>query len=167
MWASLSCSQSLKSWKLLSMMLSVYNRYGLYYAEVYSLYTLLWIFILNGYWISKNAFPASIEIIIWFLSYILLLYPLQCSCLENPRDGGAWWAAVYGVTQSQTQLKWLSSSSCDCSVSVAWSSWMLNYSCILDHGVWFSQCIVGSHLLICCWGFFLLYILCSWKMLCL
>ena len=37
--------------------------------------------------------------------------PLQCSCLENPRDGGAWWAAVYGVTQSRTQLKWLSSSS--------------------------------------------------------
>ena len=28
--------------------------------------------------------------------------PLQCSCLENPRDGGAWWAAIYGVTQSQT-----------------------------------------------------------------
>ena len=37
--------------------------------------------------------------------------PLQCSCLENPRDGEAWWAAVYGVTQSQTWLKWLSSSS--------------------------------------------------------
>ena len=36
--------------------------------------------------------------------------PLQCSCLENPRDGGAWWAAVYGVTQSQTRLKQLSSS---------------------------------------------------------
>ena len=31
--------------------------------------------------------------------------PLQYSCLENPRDGGAWWAAVYGVTQSQTRLK--------------------------------------------------------------
>ena len=31
--------------------------------------------------------------------------PLQCSCLENPRDSGAWWAAVYGVTQSRTQLK--------------------------------------------------------------
>ena len=31
--------------------------------------------------------------------------PLQCSCLENPRDGGAWWAAVYGVTQSQIRLK--------------------------------------------------------------
>ena len=31
--------------------------------------------------------------------------PLQCSCLENPRDGTAWWAAVYGVTQSRTQLR--------------------------------------------------------------
>ena len=37
--------------------------------------------------------------------------PLQCSCLENPRDGGAWWAAVYAVAQSQTRLKRLSSSS--------------------------------------------------------
>ena len=36
--------------------------------------------------------------------------PLQCSCLENPRDRGAWWAAVYGVTQSRTRLKRLSSS---------------------------------------------------------
>ena len=36
--------------------------------------------------------------------------PLQCSCLENPRDRGAWWAAVYRVAQSQTWLKWLSSS---------------------------------------------------------
>ena len=35
--------------------------------------------------------------------------PLQCSCLENPRDWGAWWADVYGVTQSQTRLKQLSS----------------------------------------------------------
>ena len=37
--------------------------------------------------------------------------PLQCSCLENPRDGGAWWAAVYGVAQSRTRLMQLSSSS--------------------------------------------------------
>ena len=37
--------------------------------------------------------------------------PLQCSCLENPRDRGAWWAAVSGVAQSRTRLKWLSSSS--------------------------------------------------------
>ena len=37
--------------------------------------------------------------------------PLQCSCLENPKEGGAWWAAIYGVAQSQTQLKRQSSSS--------------------------------------------------------
>ena len=37
--------------------------------------------------------------------------PLQCSCLENPRDGEGWWAAIYGATQSRTWLKWLSSSS--------------------------------------------------------
>ena len=36
--------------------------------------------------------------------------PLQCSCLENPRDGVAWWVAIYGVAQSRTRLKWLSSS---------------------------------------------------------
>ena len=36
--------------------------------------------------------------------------PLQCSCLKNPRDGGAWWAAVYGVAQSRTRLKRCSSS---------------------------------------------------------
>ena len=35
--------------------------------------------------------------------------PLQCSCLENPRDGGAWWAAIYGVTQGHTRLEQLSS----------------------------------------------------------
>ena len=37
--------------------------------------------------------------------------PLQCSCLENPRDSRAWWAVVYGVSQSRTRLKQLSSSS--------------------------------------------------------
>ena len=45
------------------------------------------------------------------LSCIVKVNPLHCSCLENPRDGGAWWAAVYGVTQSWTRLKRLSSSS--------------------------------------------------------
>ena len=38
--------------------------------------------------------------------------PLQCSCLENPRDGGDWWAAISGVAQSRTRLERLSSSSC-------------------------------------------------------
>ena len=42
--------------------------------------------------------------------------PLQCSCLENPRDGGAWWAAVYGVAQSRTRLKRLNSSSSSSSI---------------------------------------------------
>ena len=48
--------------------------------------------------------------------------PLQCSCLENPRDGGAWWAAVYGVAQSWTRLKRLSSSSSSkwLSLSLSW-----------------------------------------------
>ena len=68
--------------------------------------------------------------------------PLQCSCLENPRDGGAWWAGVYGVAQSWTRLKQLSGSSSNpfttCSVEIIpevgrlisdvdlgtwWSSW--------------------------------------------
>ena len=45
--------------------------------------------------------------------------PLQCSCLENPRDGGAWWEAVYGVTQSRTRLKQLSSSSSKVGMAVS------------------------------------------------
>ena len=55
--------------------------------------------------------------------------PLQCFCLENPRDGGAWWAAVYGVTQSRRRLKRLSSS----------SSWKVNswiqtvFQCFFHH----------------------------------
>ena len=52
-------------------------------------------------------------------------HPLQCSCLENPRDGGAWWAAIYGVAQSQTQLTRLSSS------SILFSEYCNRYSKIL------------------------------------
>ena len=54
--------------------------------------------------------------------------PLQCSCLENPRDEEAWWAAVYGVPQSQTWLMWLSCSSID------------HYNILYSHG-FFSGCI--------------------------
>ena len=54
---------------------------------------------------------------------------LQCSCLENPRDGGAWWAAVSGVAQSQTRLKRLSSSSS--SSSSTWYRAQLG-----EHGQW-------------------------------
>ena len=45
--------------------------------------------------------------------------PLQCSCLESSRDGGAWWAAVYGVAQSRTRLKRLSSSSRDSILTIS------------------------------------------------
>ena len=59
--------------------------------------------------------------------------PLQCSCLENPRDRGAWWASVYGVPQSRTRLKRLSSSSSratrKCSINVVNEHKLLwNYS---------------------------------------
>ena len=62
------------------------------------------------------SFPLRINI---FYYLVVNLYnsiregngnPLQYSCLENPRDGGAWWAAVYAVAQSRTRLKRLSSS---------------------------------------------------------
>ena len=46
--------------------------------------------------------------------------PLQCSCLENPRDGVAWWAAVSGVAQSRTRLKRLSSSSSSMLLFAPW-----------------------------------------------
>ena len=65
--------------------------------------------------------------------------PLQCSCLENPRDKGDWWTALYGVTQSRTRLKRLSSSSSDyglftCSASYCgslcfWRKWSTYLIC--------------------------------------
>ena len=63
--------------------------------------------------------------------------PLQCSCLENPRDGGAWWAAVYDVAQSQTRLKRLSSSSSSMVVLVL----VLKGISILSYTVAVSICI--------------------------
>ena len=58
--------------------------------------------------------------------------PLQCSCLENPRDGGAWWAAVSGVTQSRTRLKRLSSSSSSSIVKLHCISNQVN-SCVFNN----------------------------------
>ena len=61
--------------------------------------------------------------------------PLQCSCLENPRDGGAWWAAVYRIAQSQTRLKWLSSSSSPKLVinEIFTKGWMKNQTVIYPY----------------------------------
>ena len=57
---------------------------------------------------------------------------LQCSCLENPRDRGAWWAAVYGVAQSQTRLKRLSSRSSRQGSQACCSPWGLKESDTTD-----------------------------------
>ena len=54
--------------------------------------------------------------------------PLQCSCLENPRDGGSWWAVVYGVAQSWTQLKQLSSSRSSSSSTIENWTWLCPFS---------------------------------------
>ena len=64
--------------------------------------------------------------------------PLQCSCLENPRDGGAWWAAICGVAQSRT-LKRLSSS------SSSWSCKWLLFSC-----TWWDCSLIGLYLDLVC-----------------
>ena len=63
--------------------------------------------------------------------------PLQCSCLENPRDGGAWWAAIYGVAQSRTRLKRLSSSSS--SYVMAPNRLILEFMCL--HAKLFQSCL--------------------------
>ena len=58
--------------------------------------------------------------------------PLQCSCLQNPRDWGAWWAAVSGVAQSRTRLKQLSSSSSSWFLRVPWTAKRLNQSILKE-----------------------------------
>ena len=74
--------------------------------------------------------------------------PLQCSCLENPRDGGAWWAAVYGVTQSWTGLKRRSSSSSSSSITFLKKAIYLNknstfhlYSMIFESNIRYLQIV--------------------------
>ena len=62
--------------------------------------------------------------------------PLQCSCLENPRDRAAWWAAVYGVAQSQTWLKRLSRSSSSFLLLEIMLSWSFIVVCFLNFQEW-------------------------------
>ena len=73
---------------------------------------------------------------------------LQCSCLENPRDGGAWWAAVYGVTQSRTQLKRLSSSSSRTAAHQA--SLSITNSRSLFKLMSIESVMPSNHLILCC-----------------
>ena len=70
--------------------------------------------------------------------------PLQCSCLENPRDGGAWWAAVYGVAQSQTRLSDFTFTS----HSHALEKEMATHSSVLAWRIPGTGSLVGCHL----WG---------------
>ena len=72
--------------------------------------------------------------------------PLQCPCLENPRDGGAWWVTIYGVAQSQTQLKQLSSNSSRGNIfnnyeQFAYSYLLIEFKCHvikMNQSTWFS-----------------------------
>ena len=80
---------------------------------------------------------------IFFCAYSYLFDQFDFICLENPRDGGAWWAAIYGVAQSQTQLKRLSSSSSSSSIG--------NEACPLYFSFFFlNQSTVALH---CCFSF--------------
>ena len=95
--------------------------------------------------------------------------PLQCSCLENPRDRGAWWAAVYRVAQSWTWLKWLSSSSSIC--SILFSRFLIIFTIIVLNSfsdslpisssiIWASVFLVCSFICVvflCLFFFFLTY----------
>ena len=81
--------------------------------------------------------------------------PLQCSCLENPRDRGAWWAAINGVAQSRTWLKWLSSSSSNEKLLLTFQDFLPHFSFIRMWSVcvWFClhvACAVSCMSLLCC-----------------
>ena len=79
--------------------------------------------------------------------------PLQCSCLENSRDGGAWWAAIYGVAQSRTRLKWVNSSSSSNILVNFHLIWLFSFLFNMDHLknlYWF--CYNTASVL--CFGFF-------------
>ena len=84
-----------------------------------------------------------------FMHWRKKMATLQCSCLENPRDEGAWWADVYGVAQSRTRLKGLSSSSSSRTWLKRLSTHMylqLNYDSILRH-------VGGSKICVDMWWF--------------
>ena len=99
-----------------SLLCAHWFRYGFYFSKFFTLSDLTLLCDFSHNFRAKKFLP--LEEHYSCLSFRLACHhPLQCSCLENPRDGGAWWAAVYGVAQSQTRLKWLSSSSSSSSSS--------------------------------------------------
>ena len=103
------------------------------------------------YWLTPNLVEQNVTEIPWGAQYVTFEsssfakfiwcglrdpVPLQYSCLENPRDGGAWWAAVYGVAQSRTQLKWLSSSSSSSASYVILFSDVSKWGCFYCQVMW-------------------------------
>ena len=68
--------------------------------------------------------------------------PLQYSCLENPMDGGAWWAAVHGVTKSRTRLKWLNSNrTCIRPTKETEPNFLCQYSLVIKNRSFRIRCI--------------------------
>ena len=92
------------------------------------------LFAAGGQSIGASAPVLPMNIQGWFpLGLTGLNFPLQCSCLENPRDRGAWWAAIYGVAQSQTRLKQLSSSSSTAGLNSLQSKSLKTLKSLLQH----------------------------------
>ena len=97
----------------------------------------------TGGWEGTTLSTTGRWRLFWTLNW-MIYYPLQCSCLENPRDGGAWWAAVYGVAQSRTRLMGLSSSKglAQCLARSKWS--MIVNLLLLPGSSWLCYKVVGG-----------------------
>ena len=80
-------------------------------TRVQSGWRMHWSLILKMQHSREGTWPSDFTFTFHFHALAKEMATHLCSCLENPRDGGAWWAAVYGVAQSRTRLKQLSSSS--------------------------------------------------------
>ena len=94
-----------------------------------------------------------------FSKFIHAVETHSCSSLQNPRDSGAWWAAVYGVTQSQTQLKWLSSSSSS-SMYQYWNFLFSSNSALYRYTTFYLS--IFQLMAICTIDFWLLWIILLW-----
>ena len=121
------------------------KRYGLFnYHAMYSKW-------LCSRWCFCDKYSWMEDTKTWAVSFLVTSWVLICLHLESPRDSGAWWAAVYGVAQSQTQLKWLSSSS-----SIVWKC-----SCSKIHRTMSKKEMQFCHLSILCLPYYMAYIIIS------
>ena len=92
------------------------------------------------HWLNGHEFEQALGVVMDREAFSLSCIgegngnPLQYSCLENPRDRGAWWAAIYGVSQSRTRLKWLNSSS-----SSSREAWWAAVHGVTKNWIWLSD----------------------------